>query len=125
MNNHKITNLATPTVATDAATKGYVDSNSAYSICYSLCDITSNTANCASGYTTITRADLANAPTSQDVYSEYYYLPICNGAPSFWLTRKYWSSHTPSTLGRVTMCGTLDCNNETSSHPWSIGICCK
>jgi len=28
MNNHKITNLATPTVATDAATKAYVDSKS-------------------------------------------------------------------------------------------------
>jgi len=28
MNNHKITNLATPTASTDAATKGYVDDNS-------------------------------------------------------------------------------------------------
>jgi len=28
MNNHKITNLATPTASTDAATKGYVDASS-------------------------------------------------------------------------------------------------
>ena len=36
MNNHKITNLATPTTDTDAATKGYVDAHGGALSCHTV-----------------------------------------------------------------------------------------
>ena len=54
MNNHKITNLATPTASTDAATKGYVDSAGGSLVCQTFTSSgTGNaTATCTSGTAT-------------------------------------------------------------------------
>jgi len=62
MNNHKITNLATPTADTDAATKGYVDTSAGSSFCYTMGWCTSTSPDCSAkcscpaGYTKFTKS---------------------------------------------------------------------
>ena len=91
MNNHKITNLATPTADTDAATKGYVDSAGGSLTCHVVnarcASCTSVTATCDTG--TVTGGGCKIGSSSENIYESKpsgngYYCKSTSGS-GIWL----------------------------------------
>ena len=80
MNNHKITNLATPTASTDAATKGYVDNSSGGTCSFSRTIRESHTCVCPSGFTAWESVGNMWIGSGNNTYDDYISVCTCLGS---------------------------------------------
>ena len=131
MNSQKITNLATPTVATDAATKGYVDSKTGYLSCRilnSASDITCN----ADETTYLSSSGTGclyncNAQVDLGAFGTFKYtVTNCSAGCSNWNTNRYeilslYSGGAWTTVGKI-KCGGAYCGGNMAS---TVAVCCK
>jgi len=127
MNNHKITNLATPTASTDAVTKAYVDSQTFgdYSLCYNICDSSSNNIQCASGYDTIVRWDGSDCGYSTGEYTSYYYVhPYAPAGIRLYHVCSYNSGYYGGRIIKDDVGTICEIGIWPADTTYTIGVCC-
>lgn len=125
MGSQKITGLATPTVSTDAATKGYVDGLTSERAFVRTCTLTS-----AAATTPVNCLSNADVPSTQKPYLAGWHAKI-NGATNWATTANCWIQDTSGTsnifvtVGVAAMTGNSFLGdhsaNVTQNNPYALG----